>query len=256
MPLSRNEKVQTLAVGKNSGLLAGTTGSVRSEIPVETWLNDGMEFRITLRLIKRSSQFRNTKDIGYACCLNRIVGINEAGVIKRAPSDHTADSGISSYAAVGLCVSYCLYLLEAHIACAAILDRKTFSCGVVELSDCFGQHVRDTRNGVFDAYTAVGFGMIVVECKYIFLPILLPIFAGSRCHRSGVRTGIIEGFRQCGGTAVQRNIVCRFIRAHTPDDDRRMIPIAQYHLADIANQKFLPRLVTEITPAGNLFPYH
>src|SRR5690242_14608655 len=109
---------------------------------------------------------------------------------------------IGAGAAMGLRVSHCLHLLQAHIPSAPISDAKTFAGSVVELSDCFCQHVGNSRYGVFNADTAVGPGMIVVEREYILVPILLPIFAGTGRHGSGGRTGIIEGFRQSGGAAV------------------------------------------------------
>ena len=41
-----------------------------------------------------------------------------------------------------------------------------------------------------------------------------------------------------------------------PDNNGRMIPVAANHVAHVANDQFLPRLVAEIAPTGRFLPNH
>ena len=57
------------------------------------------------------------------------------------------------------------------------------------------------------------------------------------------------------GPVVKRIIVLRFIDPHTPQDNRRMIPVLQYHFFCVLHSLLLPFLSSHILPARNFCKY-
>ncbi len=55
------------------------------------------------------------------------------------------------------------------------------------------------------------------------------------------------------GAGIELAVVTRLVHTNAPQDDRRMVPIAADHFADVLNRKVLPRLVANVLPAGDLF---
>src|SRR5271166_3545218 len=61
--------------------------------------------------------------------------------------------------------------------------------------------------------------------------------------------------RKCVSARVDVVIVERLVDAHSPEDDRRMVPVATNHAADIIDGHLFPFFVADMLPAGNLFKY-
>ena len=63
----------------------------------------------------------------------------------------------------------------------------------------------------------------------------------------------IELVRQRVGARVEIVIVFRFVDAHAPQNDGRMVPVAANHAADVVDGNIFPGFVSDVLPAGNLF---
>ena len=63
---------------------------------------------------------------------------------------------------------------------------------------------------------------------------------------------IVQRVGQSVGARVEIVIVLRFVDAHAPQHNRRVVPVAPDHLAYVANRDILPRLVANVLPARNL----
>src|ERR1700680_1868208 len=50
-------------------------------------------------------------------------------------------------------------------------------------------------------------------------------------------------------------IVPGFVDAHTPQNDRRMVPVAPDHAADVVDRKLLPWLIADMLPSRNFFQH-
>src|SRR5205814_5568708 len=61
--------------------------------------------------------------------------------------------------------------------------------------------------------------------------------------------------RQGVGAGVEAMIIRRFVDAHSPQDDGRMVPVTPNHSAYIVNRKILPWLVPNVLPARDLFKH-
>src|SRR5215469_14810719 len=116
MMLSCNKHFQPVTIGKDSRVLAGPVRRVRTEVPIETRADHGTNFWVALREVKGGAELRDAKDIGDAGSLHRVVRIDEACIVKGAPRDDAADTGIRSRAAVGLRVAHGLQLLCRDVA--------------------------------------------------------------------------------------------------------------------------------------------
>jgi len=92
--LAADEHFQLIAVGGDRSVPAGSIRCVRSEIPIEAGLDDGTEFRIDLREVERCAELRDAKHVGDPGRLDRVVGIDEARVVKCTPRDDSADPRI------------------------------------------------------------------------------------------------------------------------------------------------------------------
>jgi len=53
--------------------------------------------------------------------------------------------------------------------------------------------------------------------------------------------------------SIEIMVVFGFVDAHTPEDDRGMIPVAANHAAYIVDGDLLPSFVADVLPAGDLF---
>ena len=59
-------------------------------------------------------------------------------------------------------------------------------------------------------------------------------------------------FVGCGvGFDVEVVVIARLVDAHTPQDDRRMIPVAANHAADVVDRDLLPLFIANMLPAGD-----
>src|SRR5260370_38716426 len=60
---------------------------------------------------------------------------------------------------------------------------------------------------------------------------------------------------QSVGTRVEIMIVVGFVDAHSPKNNRGMVPVAPDHTPDVINRKLLPGFVANMLPSGNLFQH-
>src|SRR6266702_139591 len=65
----------------------------------------------------------------------------------------------------------------------------------------------------------------------------------------------IKRVRQCVCADVEAVIVLRLIDAYTPKNNRRMVPVAPHHAADVVDGEQLPRLRANVLPAGDFFKH-
>src|SRR5205807_6895149 len=135
--LPRDIQLEPVAIGEDRRVLTWPVRRVRTEVPIETRVDAGTDFRIALREVERRSELRDAEDIGDTGRLHRVVGIDEAGVIEGAPGDDAADPGIGGRAAVRLRMADSLHLLSRQVTRAAIVAVESFPVRVVELSDRF-----------------------------------------------------------------------------------------------------------------------
>src|SRR4029077_1319363 len=70
----------------------------------------------------------------------------------------------------------------------------------------------------------------------------------------GRRTRVVQGVRELVGAGVERGVVGGLVEPGTPDDDRRVVAVADDHLADIAVGQRLPGVIAEVAPPRSLFP--
>ena len=67
--------------------------------------------------------------------------------------------------------------------------------------------------------------------------------------------GGVQPVRQIVGAGVEIVVVVRFVDAHPPQRDGRMIPVAPDHLPDVPHGDILPGLVSHVLPAGDLLEH-
>ena len=67
--------------------------------------------------------------------------------------------------------------------------------------------------------------------------------------------GGVEFVRQRVGAGVEIVVVLRFVDAHAPQNDGRMIPVAADHLLHVAHRQILPGFVADVLPAGDLLKH-
>ncbi len=65
----------------------------------------------------------------------------------------------------------------------------------------------------------------------------------------------VEFVRGLVGARIEIVIVLRFVDAHAPENDGRVVPIALDHGGDIAHCQVLPVVFADVLPAGNLFEH-
>ena len=75
--------------------------------------------------------------------------------------------------------------------------------------------------------------------------------AFSVCTHTTCRSRIIELMCCRIRPSVKCIIILRFINAHAPEDDRRVIPVLFYHIPDIFHRLIFPCSVTDMLPPWN-----
>src|SRR5688572_12978179 len=73
-------------------------------------------------------------------------------------------------------------------------------------------------------------------------------------HAAGLAR-VVKRMRQLVCASVEVVVVARFIYAHSPQDDRRVIPITPDHLFDIAHRQVLPPLIPDMLPSRYFFKH-
>ena len=145
-----------------------------------------------------------------------------------------------------------LPLLDGLGIGAAVVDG-----GPGQGADRLADHVRPAhpglrrlQHGLLHAVRALHRGIVVLG-EHVLLVVLGQAQAR---HCPGRRPRVVQGVRELVGAGVERGVVGGLVEPGPPDDDRRVVAVADDHLPDIAVGQRLPGVVAEVAPPRSLFP--
>ena len=201
---------------------------------MKRWFQYDLLRRITLRFIETGRRFRFAKNVADTVIAKPVSG-TEVGVgvvVERTPANAPRILGIRR----------------------KLVMNTSMTNGV--LSEAL--HIVDGLGGigVTHEFSIQVAGVIrrlqweseVVHGKHIFQELrLLGIADPPGLARR------IKLMRQGVRPRVKVMIVPGFVDAHTPQNDRRMVPVAPDHPGDVVDRKLLPSLIADVLPSGDLF---
>src|SRR5580698_613820 len=90
----------------------------------------------------------------------------------------------------------------------------------------------------------------IVHCENIFKK-----FGPLEITNASGLTSSIKLMRHRVSTDIEIMIVGRLVNAHSPQYDRRVIPVATDHAANVVHRNIFPVFISNMLPAGYLFEH-